>query len=295
MMGVARTAWNRDVKFGVWQSGDGATSRHLHLSEMLRDSEVVPKILDIRAYPEETFVLSESPGTRTLSSEVFDWQQRGVPAGEPEMPLIEALPLMIDMLEGLTVMDSYGIVHGDLALENIYVFDGAQQLTLFDDFRSACVENSADAEISCRGLADTMCGSACWHAPEVVSGVPDRVSSNVWQLGLVFANMLLGGVLSPWQEMGFDDVTAQGRQKIREVIRKEFSIWDDPVFTKLYGEYGDVLNIVAGMLEKDPRRRLTSEAALQQAVQVAAQRGIPLPWEQPVSQWSDGDVYSDGI
>jgi len=298
MVGVALSASNLEVKFGVWQTRDAATRRHLRISEMLSGSGIVPRIMDIRAHPEETFVLTESPGTRTLAALMADWQQRGVPPGEPVVPLDEALPLMVDMLEGLAMMEWFGVSHGDLTEANIYVVDGAPVLTLFDDFRSACVATSADGEISCRGLADTICGSALRHAPEMVNGVPARVSDNVWQLGLVFANLLLGDYLSVWQDRAFDDSTAIGRQGIREFMQREFSIWD-AAFPKLDKEFGDVLRILAGMLETDPKRRMTTDMALRRARQVAARRGIPLRREgsaqEAVPQWEAGYAYADGM
>lgn len=297
MVGVARSASNVDVKFGMWQTRDPATKRHLRISQMLSDAGIVPQIFDVRTYKDQTFVLTESPGTRTLASLISDWERQGTLAGAPVVPLGQALPLMVDMLEGLAVMESLGVVHGDLTEANIYLLDDAPELTLFDDFRSACVANSADDEISCRGLADTLCGSAFRHAPEAVDGVPSHVSDNVWQLGLVFANLLLGDFLTTWQDRQLDDGTAVGRQGIRVAMRRDFSIWE-PGFAKLDKEYGDVLRIVAGMLEKDPKRRMTPEVAVRKAAGIATRRGIALNWErspQEAPQWAKVHSRADRI
>jgi len=97
MIGLARWASNVDVKFGAWRSGDDTTKRHLRLSEMLSNSGIAPKILDVRAYPKETFVLTKSPGMRTVASLLSE--QKGVLLGEPVVPLDVALPLMVEMLQ----------------------------------------------------------------------------------------------------------------------------------------------------------------------------------------------------
>jgi len=298
MVGVGRTTADIDVKFGVWQTQDPATHRHLRLSEMLSSSGAVPRVLDVRSYLDATYVLTESPGTRTLASLISQWERRGVPPGEPVVALERALPLMVDMLEGLQVINAHGISHGDLTESNIYVVEDAPVLTMFDDFRSACVANSPDDDISCRGLAETLCGSAFRHAPDMAEGVPTHVSANVYQLGLVFANLLLGDFMSPWRDRDYDDVTATGRQSIRDFMRRDFSIWE-PGFAKLDKEYGDVLRIIAGMLEKDPRRRMTAQMAVRRAMQVAARRGIPLAWERPsqgaAREWGEDYARADRV
>eukprot|EP00429_Kryptoperidinium_foliaceum_P076154 CAMPEP_0176223864 /NCGR_PEP_ID=MMETSP0121_2-20121125/20963_1 /TAXON_ID=160619 /ORGANISM="Kryptoperidinium foliaceum, Strain CCMP 1326" /LENGTH=298 /DNA_ID=CAMNT_0017563109 /DNA_START=1 /DNA_END=895 /DNA_ORIENTATION=- len=289
MRGIARLTQDGEVKFASWQPADAASRRQIRLSEILSGSGVVPRVLDVHTYHEATFVLTESPGTRTLASIISEWERRGASPRETSVPIDQALRLMLNMLRGLDVMEHYGVAHGDLTESNIYVMEDNR--TLIDDFRSACIVGSTDEETSCAGLAGTLCGSAFRHAPEMKDGIPSRLENNIWQLGLVFARLLLGDIVPQWAKRDFDDSTGQGRRHIREFTYRHFSIWDDAEFKRLYPAHSDVLRIVAGMLEPDPRRRWTTQMALQSATQAAAQRGIPAGGERqaPKSpfEWSE--------
>jgi len=177
-------------------------------------------------------------------------------------------------------MESLGIAHGDITESNIYIVNGTHMRTVFDDYRHACVPNSEDDEVSCLGLAGVLCGSAFRHAPEMIHGIPNHVANNVWQLGIVFANLMLREVLPTWLGHALSDNVALDRLAIREFMRESFSISDDVAFLHAQIRYGDVMGVVAGMLEKDPKHRSTPEEATKQLLQVAATRGIALPSER---------------
>jgi len=281
LFGVATFAsrLRQRVKFGTWRTADERTNRQVKMLEHLRETGAVPRILDTVRHPDNTYVLTEWPSKGTLGDLIERWEASkppaGAPLGEPIVPLDRALPLMIDMLETVKRMSQRGVVHGDLTEWNIHIVD-ERGAVVVDDLCSACLLNGDD-QTSCANLHASFHGSAFHHAPEMQTGVPNDVANNVWQLGLIFARMLVGEV-GPQKLRGqFDDHTALGRHYIRHHMYKNFDIWRDPRFARMYHRYGDVLQVVARMLEKDPRRRQTAEWALQSMIRVATTRGIPVP------------------
>jgi len=86
---------------------------------------------------------------------------------------------------------------------------------------------------------------------------------DVEQLGITFARMLLGDA-----QPGWPGGTGEDRQQL-DILR-------DPRFQRLQGEYSDVLQIIDGMIGRNPRSRMSVGMALQAMMRVAEQRGIPM-------------------
>jgi len=266
-----------DLAFEVWRAKDPAAVRQHRMLQSLEVTGFVPKVFESLVHPKSVFILTESPGSRSLATLIDESKAR---EGAPHLPLKTSLPLMLDMLRGVADLELLGAVAGDLSEQSMYVLgDGLDARVLLVDLRSVCFLDTDDDAVSCAGLAGRLHGSAYRHAPEVVGEVPETLSSNVWQLGLVFARLLLGGDAPTQAEAKnwpaeFDDFTAAGRAHIREAIRKHFELCEAPGFTTLNRACDDILDVVEGMLEKDPKKRLTAQAALSLMEEVAASRGI---------------------
>jgi len=84
-------------------------------------------------------------------------------------------------------------------------------------------------------------------------------AEDVRELGLTFASMLLGE-----GELGRAGYQRDGRLDLLS-------------FERMYPEYGDILQIIADMLEEDPRRRPRPQMALEAMTRAAMERGIQVP------------------
>lgn len=140
-------------------------------------------------------------------------------------------------------------------------------------------------------------GSPFRLAPEIEGDVADRVSNNQWQLGLIFAQMLLG--TDPMEHLvhrlygNGDSSWEDGPVLVREDVRRRFFASEMPGFEELAIDYSDVLAIVSGLLEKDPDTRWTAERAWSEAVKVAKARGIPIDGGPRVPQMLPPELFGE--
>jgi len=257
-----------------------AAARHNGLAELFMESGVGPMVLARRITPDLSFLAMEHVGDRSLYQLISDHDHgHGGNVGQwtPMVPIFIGLPLMVDMLRHVAAMEEVGMVHGELDDRTIHLVDYDSR-TVFTHIDATCSLTGDGGELSCE-LVDNMVGSAFLHAPEMEFGVPTHISNNVWQLGLIFSKMLMGGDwLTKSAARGsagqLDDKTQEGREEIRKFIRESFSKGSAKGFSGLHGQYADVLKMIGLMLEKDPRKRLSVHLALQTVEGIAKRRGI---------------------
>mmetsp|Transcript_96543 Transcript_96543/g.278670 ORF Transcript_96543/g.278670 Transcript_96543/m.278670 type:complete len:505 (-) Transcript_96543:160-1674(-) len=287
------SAPSRVAAFTALPTTAPGTAREIAMSKLLGTTGIAPEFLDVKEYPDVTFSLMESPGADALS-EIID--ERESDLSMPVLSINELVKLMTNLLQSLKVFEKVGIVHGALTEDNIFVMkDGAH--ALITDFHTACVTSSARSDLGCSVEIDDLPCSAFRQAPEMEDEHPNGVSNNVWQMGLVFARMLFGGedpassqVKHSFPFETFDDHSADGRRRIREFVRDAFSVKRVHKYDALSVEYKDLLDIIEGMLEKDPEKRLSATAALDAMMEVAKRRKVlvPLPMERSAlsEEWS---------
>jgi len=280
MVGLAKLGAANPVRVGIsaWRTGHPSTIRQARISRHLSHAAVMPRPWARLVCGDTTFVMTESPEARTLETLIEEIEASQPSMVGPIMPIRTALPLMIDMLRGAVELEELGVAHGNLCEATIHLVDGDTH-TVIPDLRSACIAHASGDAVSCAGLARAFHGSAYRHAPEMKDGLPHDVTCNVWQLGLVFSRMLFGGVLpTQWfvsnVAPGLNDSSVLGRLQIREVIREQFKFNISPATIRLFS-HGDILGLLAGMLEKDPELRFTAKDALRYAIRVAKDRGLP--------------------
>jgi len=281
MIGRGRLAAKPDFElaFSAWTPGDPATVRQERMSQILSYSGFAPTLFEKHDYPEGVFMLTESPGMRTIADLIAEGEAREAGgAHAPVVPLETALPLMGDMLRGLEALTAMGVVLGDLSEHSIYIIDNDTHAMIVD-FRSAGLVDSLDADTSCSGLAGGLHGSAFRHAPEMEDGLPSEVPNNIWQLGLVFARMVLGGealteIEVKRREADLDDTTEEGGRKVRALLREHFSAKEALANSGLREEYDDILTLIEGMLVKSPEHRWTAQMAFVEATDIATTRGV---------------------
>lgn len=106
--------------------------------------------------------------------------------GEP-VPLKEALPIIRDILEGLSALHEAGIVHRDVKPSNILITpDGVAKITDFGV--AARIEDGHPPE----GDGDTFVGTPRYMAPEQLAGEAPGPQADVYAAGALFYQMLTG-------------------------------------------------------------------------------------------------------
>jgi len=152
--------------------------------------------------------------------------------------------LFLKIAEAVRYLHSRNICHRDIKLENI-LLDAKGDLKL-SDFGLCSVQSDA--------LMGTPCGSASYVSPEIIAGSRyDGRKSDVWAAGIVLYMMVAR--LSPWKQV-------EGVGLLMEIAHEEIEYpwYFNPALKEL----------LAGMLQKDPARRLSIDA-------VAASR-----WLEPI-------------
>eukprot|EP00971_Amphidinium_carterae_P109864 2176400-Amphidinium_carterae.1 len=96
----------------------------------------------------------------------------------------EAAPVFLDVTKGLQHLHQNGIVHRDLKPENILMCDG--MVAKLADF-GWCAEIKKDG-----GGRNTFCGTMDYLSPEMVNNQPHDHTVDVWSLGVLLFEMLVG-------------------------------------------------------------------------------------------------------
>jgi serine/threonine protein kinase len=243
---------NTDVAVKLVPPGFDAS----HLSERLRsEAAVLERLKKLSSrHVARVFELGSDASGVWLVTELIDGVPLSVEAlGRALLPH-EILRVARGVLEGLSVAHGAGIVHADVKPSNILVprtekaLDGPKLI----DFGLARITTRADLA---RELGDgareaesgVVVGSARWMAPEVLSGQPSDMRSDVYSAGLVLFALLGDGELFHVDERrdlvgGFRD-----SQQLRARIANE------PV---LEGRVPPPLSsVLAKMLARDPSKR----------------------------------------
>jgi serine/threonine protein kinase len=98
----------------------------------------------------------------------------------------EAHQLAVQLKDGLKYMHSLGIIHRDLKPQNILVSLEGEYVTIkIADFGFAKTLEASQ-------LAETICGSPLYMAPEVLSGQKYTSVADLWSYGVILYEMLVG-------------------------------------------------------------------------------------------------------
>ncbi|MEV6630677.1 serine/threonine-protein kinase [Actinoplanes sp. NPDC051470] len=141
----------------------------------------------------------------------------------------------LQVLDGLTAAHQRGTVHRDVKPANILIETGRAMLT---DFGIAAMDDAS--ALTATGM---MIGSPAYMAPERINGVPAAPPADLWALGITLYTAVNGR--SPFQ-----------REDTQGTIAAILAM--PPAAP---ADAGHLWPIIAGLLEKDPARRLTAEQA----------------------------------
>mmetsp|Transcript_87812 Transcript_87812/g.253237 ORF Transcript_87812/g.253237 Transcript_87812/m.253237 type:complete len:464 (-) Transcript_87812:296-1687(-) len=199
--------------------------------------------------------------------------------GAPLAPNV-SLPILIDLLRGCQDLETAGLLHSQLSMQNVLVSDGRAVIGGLGD---CCASNSGSGFAEVRDSRIQRVATVFVQAPEIEDSVPTGPKNHVWSLGLIFARMTLG--LDPilrsvvTEAPGFPKVLGRPRKskkakKVREIIRHIFDIHQVPGFQSLHPE---MQRLLRGMLQKDPRNRWSTGITLEQAQKAAVAISVQVP------------------
>lgn len=145
-----------------------------------------------------------------------------------------------EILLGLKYLHKQGIVHCDIKCRNILL--GASGAVKLADF--GCGRRLTD-DRSCKGVG----GTPLWMAPEVVRNEQLDFSADIWSLGCTVIEMAIGG--PAWRADSSNPMAMMLRIATGDEV---------PDFPEHFSPKG--LDFLAKCLERDPRKRWTSEELL---------------------------------
>ncbi|XP_076471771.1 serine/threonine-protein kinase BRSK2-like isoform X1 [Babylonia areolata] len=189
----------------------------------------------------------------------------------------EARRFFRQIISALDFCHSHNICHRDLKPENL----------LLDDKNNIRVADFGMASLQVEGsMLETSCGSPHYACPEVIRGEKyDGRKADVWSCGVILYALLVGA-------LPFDDDNL--RQLLEKVKKGIFHI---PHFVP-----PDCQNLLRGMIEVDPDKRLTLEEVMRHPWVIAGSKHeveIELPMMQivqtsviPTVEDLDPDVLS---
>lgn len=153
-----------------------------------------------------------------------------------KIPLNDALPIVLQAIEGLSYANARGIIHRDIKPSNL-MLTGDARVKIADFGLAKMIEH--DTQMTAAGTA---MGSPNYMSPEQARGEEADHRSDIYALGVSLYQMLTG-------ELPF---TAQSPVSV--LLKQIQEPLPEPEYLKVLND-GDVLAVLKRMTDKDPARR----------------------------------------
>ena len=168
-----------------------------------------------------------------------------------QIPVYEACEIMVQLLDAVSYMHKNGIIHRDIKPQNIfYLPNGTVKLS---DFGIA-VDSKIDETKTDEGII----GSVFYLAPEICSGKPATIQSDIYSLGVTFFQLITGRL--PYEDGHAIDIAISH-------IKKPF-----PSVSKYCPEISkEIDKIIQKACRKNPKDRYKSADDMLAAVKLSMQ------------------------
>jgi len=193
-----------------------------------------------------------------------------------KMPVPKALGIVRDVAAGLTAAHEVGIVHRDLKPANIMVLKDRAVIMDFGIARSNQLPQEASAHLApaeaidslksavAKTLVGTILGTVQYMAPEQAKGHEVDQRADIYALGLIFLDMLLG-------KRHTHAASAIEELKARIEQPPPLAQTIDPTIPKA------IEQVIARCLEPDREKRFQTSADLVAALDRLDDKGEPIP------------------
>ena len=161
----------------------GGEQRFLREAELARRLEHpnVVRVLDDGVAEDGTrFIAFELLEGRSVADEVDRWGP---------MQAGKAVRITLEVLEALGAAHGLGIVHRDLKPANVYLLDGSDQVKVLDFGIAKSTNPNTMAGLTQEGM---MLGTPMFMAPEQMTGAEIRPATDLFAVGMLMLEMLLG-------------------------------------------------------------------------------------------------------
>lgn len=207
----------RVFKFARDHTALTALKREITLSRLMRESlgerPDFVRVLDWNLDEAPYFIAVDHCSEGSLA----DWAEAN--GGIAAMPLAQRLELMAQVAEALATAHSVGVLHKDLKPSNLLLHgtskDGALQIRLSDFGSARLIDqgrlsslNIAQLGFTQTVIVDGSTGTPLYLAPELLAGNPPTIRSDVYALGVVLYQLVVGDLrrsLAPGWEQRIDD------------------------------------------------------------------------------------------
>ena len=185
------------------------------LKEELGDREDIARVLDWNLDEAPFFIESEY----TAGGDLMEWAEEQ--GGIDKVPLEERLELVAQVADALAAAHSVGVLHKDVKPGNLLIttdLNGGFKARLADfgvglatdKERLAAVDFTVAGmtTLNTEGNGDSASGTRLYLAPEVLEGRPPTVQADIYALGVVLYQMVvgqLGRAVAPGWRDGIDD------------------------------------------------------------------------------------------
>jgi len=143
----------------------------------------------------------------------------------------QAMLVLYNLVRVVEEIHSCGIAHKDLKPENIFVDPSSFRVCVIDFGLSSVIDGRGDKKY---------CGSPLYMAPEMLQKEPyDPVKSDIWSIGVILYEMLLGN--NPWSHA----------ENLEDLIDLLYRIEFPAFLTK------NAVTLLTGMLRMEPEKRFT--------------------------------------
>ena len=193
------------------------------------------RLHDIIKEPEQTYLVLELCTGGDLSQYIR--KRRRVPEGE-------ARRLARQLCGGLRALRQANLVHRDLKPQNL-LLDGEG-----DDLRLIIADFGFARYVSPHGMAETLCGSPLYMAPEILRFQKYDAKADLWSVGAVLFELVVGR--TPY--------TGQNHVQLLRNIEAQ-----DVKLPQSLGLSKECQQVLLGLLQRQPVERMSHEALFSHA------------------------------